>query len=258
MPPDGSRCPSKPRVVRGEEIPSEFQIPLRGPSGEPVDLVRTFMSHGVADLLPGRVDEAARSYTTTLALPRTQPRTVCISEGRPGFARVEIEGRKLGQRAADNLTAAVRRILNLDEDLSEFYALVADDPDLSWAAAGAGRMLRTPTVFEAAIKTITTTNVAWSATVRMVTALVEHLGESGASGARAFPTPMRWRPSLRASIGRPSEPGTAARTSMRSHLTWSPASSRSKRLARTTTSLTMKSLRAFWPFRGSGRMALPI
>ncbi|HEU5279053.1 MAG TPA: hypothetical protein VFU26_09145 [Gaiellaceae bacterium] len=142
----------------------------------------------MADLLPGRVDEASRSYTTTLALPHTQPRTVRISEGRPGFARVEVEGRKLGQRAADDLTAAVRRILNLDEDLSEFYALVADDPDLSWAAAGAGRMLRTPTVFEAAIKTITTTNVAWSATVRMVTALVEHLGESGASSARAFPT----------------------------------------------------------------------
>ncbi|MFY9578196.1 MAG: hypothetical protein WAQ33_02620 [Gaiellaceae bacterium] len=169
-------------------MPGEFQIPLRGPGGEPVDLVRTFMSHGVADLLPGRVDEAARSYTTTLALPRTQPRTVRISEGRPGFARVEIEGRKLGQRKAEDLTAAVRRILNLDEDLSEFYALVADDRDLSWAAAGAGRMLRTPTVFEAAIKTITTTNVAWSATVRMVNALVDTLGESGASGARAFPT----------------------------------------------------------------------
>jgi N-glycosylase/DNA lyase len=169
-------------------MPSEFQIPLRGPSGEPADLVRTFTSHGVADLRPGRVDEAARSYTTTLALPRTQPRTIRISEGRPGFARVEVEGRNLGQRAAEDLKPAVRQILNLDEDLSEFYALVADDPDLSWAAAGAGRMLRTPTVFEAAVKTITTTNVAWSATVRMVNALVDTLGESGASGARVFPT----------------------------------------------------------------------
>jgi N-glycosylase/DNA lyase len=94
----------------------------------------------------------------------------------------------LGKRATDNLTASVRRILNLDEDLSDFYALVADDPALSWAAAGAGRMLRTTTVFEAAIKTICTTNVAWSATVRMVTALVDHLGEAAPTGARAFPT----------------------------------------------------------------------
>lgn len=94
----------------------------------------------------------------------------------------------LGDRATDDLNGSVRRILNLDEDLSEFYALVANDPGLSWAVAGAGRMLRTPTVFEAVVKTITTTNVAWSATVRMVSALVEQLGEAAPTGARAFPT----------------------------------------------------------------------
>ena len=94
----------------------------------------------------------------------------------------------LGEPAAEDLVRSVRRILNLDEDLSEFYGLVADDPDLSWSVTGAGRMLRTPTVFEAVVKTITTTNVAWSATVRMVSALVEHLGEPAPTGAHAFPT----------------------------------------------------------------------
>jgi N-glycosylase/DNA lyase len=50
-------------------------------------------------------------------------------------------------------------------------------------------MLRTPTVFEAVVKTVCTTNCAWSATVRMVTALVANLGEPAAgSEARAFPT----------------------------------------------------------------------
>jgi 3-methyladenine DNA glycosylase/8-oxoguanine DNA glycosylase len=134
------------------------------------------------------VDESERTYTTTLAVSRDRPRTVRISQGRRGSARVEIEGRKLGERATGDLKGSVRRILNLDEDLSEFYALVADDPALSWAAAGAGRMLRTPTVFEAAVKTICTTNVAWSATVRMVNALVQQLGEAAPTGARAFPT----------------------------------------------------------------------
>jgi hypothetical protein len=129
VPPDGSRCPSPPRVRRGGlRMPTEFQIPLRGPSGEPVDLVRTFMSHGVADLLPGRVDEPARTYTKTLALPSAHPRTIRISPGRPGFARVEVEGRKLGQQAARGLTAAVRQILNLDEDLSEFERLQSSRP----------------------------------------------------------------------------------------------------------------------------------
>jgi 3-methyladenine DNA glycosylase/8-oxoguanine DNA glycosylase len=148
------------------------------------------MSHGVADLPPGRVDEDANAYVTTLALDSAKPRTVRIAEGRPGHARVEVEGGKLGTRAARELQSAVRRILNLDEDLAEFYELVRDDPGLSWAAIGAGRMLRTPTVFEAVVKTVCTTNCAWSATVRMVTALVGSLGEPAAGGSgRAFPTP---------------------------------------------------------------------
>lgn len=53
--------------------------------------------------------------------------------------------------------------------------------------------MRSPTVFEEVIKTICTTNCAWSATERMVSALVEHLGEPAAAPAgpygRAFPTP---------------------------------------------------------------------
>ena len=80
-------------------------------------------------------------------------------------------------------------MLRLDADLSAFYALAAADPDLSWAAAGAGRLLRSPTVFEDVVKTICTTNCAWSATVRMTTALVDHLGLEAPDGRRAFPTP---------------------------------------------------------------------
>ena len=91
--------------------------------------------------------------------------------------------------------AAVKRVLRLDEDLSSFYEQAAGDPELSWATSGAGRMIRSATVFEEVIKTVCTTNCAWSATTRMVSALVEHLGEK-APGApetgpvgRAFPTP---------------------------------------------------------------------
>ena len=45
-------------------------------------------------------------------------------------------------------------------------------------------MLRSPTVFEDVIKTVCTTNCAWSATVRMTTALVERPGRA-LGGARA-------------------------------------------------------------------------
>ena len=79
-------------------------------------------------------------------------------------------------------------MLRLDADLTPFYEAAGDDPDLAWACAGAGRMLRSPTVFEDVVKTICTTNCAWSATVRMVTALVGELGVRAPDGRRSFPT----------------------------------------------------------------------
>ena len=80
-------------------------------------------------------------------------------------------------------------MLRLDADLSGFYAAARDDPDLDWVRSGAGRMLRSPTVFEDVVKTICTTNCTWSATVRMTTALVENLGVEAPGGLRAFPLP---------------------------------------------------------------------
>jgi N-glycosylase/DNA lyase len=166
-----------------------IEIPLAGPRGEPVDFVRTILSHGVADLPPGRVDEETPAFETTIAPAGTRPRAIRITASG-ATADVEVRGPRLPAAASRDVAAAVRRILNLDEDLAEFYAAAAEDPELAWATSGAGRMLRTPTVFEAVVKTICTTNCAWTATVRMVTALVANLGEE-AVGAdeRAFPTP---------------------------------------------------------------------
>ena len=50
-------------------------------------------------------------------------------------------------------------------------------------------MIRSPSVFEDVVKTICTTNCAWSATRRMVTALVTNLGVQAPGGKRAFPSP---------------------------------------------------------------------
>jgi N-glycosylase/DNA lyase len=80
-------------------------------------------------------------------------------------------------------------MLRLDADLSGFYAVAAADDELRWTVAGAGRLLRSPTVFEDVVKTICTTNCAWSGTVRMTTALVEELGPKAPDGRHAFPAP---------------------------------------------------------------------
>jgi 3-methyladenine DNA glycosylase/8-oxoguanine DNA glycosylase len=164
------------------------ELELIGAGGEPVDLWRTLASHGVADLPPNVIDEDARTLETTLALPRGRARTIRISAGRPGFALVESE--RVGARDALLLADAARNILRLDADLAPFYDVARADPDLAWAAEGAGRMLRSPTVFEDVVKTICTTNIAWSGTVRIVSALVGELGVQSAGGhGRAFPTP---------------------------------------------------------------------
>src|SRR5438105_12258093 len=164
------------------------ELELVGAGGEPVDLWRTITSHGVADLPPNLIDEEARTLETTLMLTRGRARTIRIGAGRPGFALVE--GEAVGPRDALALADAARHMLRLDADLSPFYDAALDDPGLAWACTGAGRMLRSPTVFEDVVKTVCTTNCAWSATVRMVGVLVDHLGaKDRATGRHAFPSP---------------------------------------------------------------------
>jgi N-glycosylase/DNA lyase len=164
------------------------ELRLVGAGGEPVDLARTLASHGFADLPPLVLDEDARTLELTFALDGGA-RSVRVAPGRRGHAAVEPLGASLG-RERDRVLAVVAHVLRLDEDLSEFYALAASDPQLDWVTTGAGRMLRSPTVFEDVTKTICTTNCAWSATVRMVGALVDHLGpEDRSTGRHAFPSP---------------------------------------------------------------------
>jgi 3-methyladenine DNA glycosylase/8-oxoguanine DNA glycosylase len=171
-------------------VATRIELTLRGPGGEPVDLWRTLVSHGVASLPPSVLDEDARVLTVTVPVPGARPRTIQIRQGRQGKARIDVLGPTPGNRTRGQIRAVVALMLNLDENLGPLYEVAATDPDLSWAAAGAGRMFRSPTVFEDVVKTICTTNTAWSATVRMVGALVENLGEESAGGhGRAFPTP---------------------------------------------------------------------
>ena len=169
---------------------ASLDIALRGPAGEPVDLWRTIVSHGVASLPPAEIDEEARVMTVTVPVAGAKPRTVRLLQGRKGRARVEVLGPPLGARTRAGVEASLRRILNLEEDLSPLYEVAAADSELAWIGTGAGRMARGATVFEDVVKTICTTNCTWSATERMVGALVGELGEPSAGGyGRAFPTP---------------------------------------------------------------------
>jgi 3-methyladenine DNA glycosylase/8-oxoguanine DNA glycosylase len=85
-------------------------------------------------------------------------------------------------------------MLQLDRDLSAFYALAREEPHLAHVEQAAkGRILRSPTLFEDTVKTILTTNTSWGGTRRMTGALVAQLGSPlpGDPEHRAFPTPRQ-------------------------------------------------------------------
>ncbi len=160
------------------------EFPLVGPAGEVIDLRRVFLSHGIAELPPMRLDQKAWTFEITVPLARVGTRTLKISQARPGHGLISVTGQSLTPQVGAAVMAQVRHVLSLDVDLTPFYAVAAEDPDLAWVLTGAGRMVRSPTVFEDVVKTICTTNTSWGGTMRMVNALVR-LSRTGGNGRRA-------------------------------------------------------------------------
>ena len=173
---------------------------MRTPS--PFDLDLTVRGHGFYDLAPWRYDPARRVLARPLRLAsgRVLDAEVTPRGGTGGglAIRLSSEGRPSAAEAAE-ARAQLRACLALDEDLSLFHARIrelaaapprAGSPALLWAAErGAGRLLRSPTVFEDLVKTLCTTNCTWALTRVMTRNLVELLGEPSPLGHRAFPTP---------------------------------------------------------------------
>jgi len=149
---------------------------------------RTIISHGWCQLLPFKIDDEKWQLTRTLDLQAAGPVTITISATRR--ALVIKMSRRLNQAATKKVVADVRHMLRLDDNMAEFYSLLATDSDFNWIPTqGAGRLLRSPTVFEDLVKMICTTNCSWALTQKMVTGLVENLGRQSTNGDRTFPTP---------------------------------------------------------------------
>ena len=122
-------------------------------------------------------------------LDRGHPRPVTLKiSSQKGGLKVKAS-RRLGKKAADNVVRDVRHMFRLDDDLVGFYQSMASEPEFAWIASeGAGRLLRSPTVFEDLVKMICTTNCSWALTEKMVGALVSELGDESDDGRKSFPT----------------------------------------------------------------------
>ncbi|MGH9971301.1 MAG: DNA-3-methyladenine glycosylase family protein [Pyrinomonadaceae bacterium] len=149
---------------------------------------RTIISHGWCELLPFEIDRDKWTLTRTLDVGDGPPATVLITATQRSL-RLEVS-RRLGKKATTKVLRDVRHMLRLDDDLSSFYRAVKANPDFAWVShQGAGRLLRSPTVFEDLVKMICTTNCSWALTDKMVTGLVQNLGRKSADGRRTFPSP---------------------------------------------------------------------
>jgi N-glycosylase/DNA lyase len=169
---------------------------------EPFDLELVVRSHGWFDLPPWSWDPARRVLSRPLLLEGGRVAAAEVaerSEAGGGLAiRLAVEGR-LDQRLAAQARRQLRTALGLEEDLAPLWRRIRELepererrglPDLSWAAArGAGRLLRSPTVFEDLVKMLCTTNCSWALTRTMARNLVDHLGAPAPLGGRAFPSP---------------------------------------------------------------------
>jgi N-glycosylase/DNA lyase len=147
---------------------------------------RTVMSHGWCVLPPFEFDKDNWMLTRVIDVGSATPVTVRVTGKKRGL---EIDtSRTVGKRAVEKIVRDVRHMFRLDDDMSSFYAAVADQPEFSWIAAeGAGRLLRSPTVFEDLVKMICTTNCSWALTEKMVFGLVNELGRESNDGRKSFP-----------------------------------------------------------------------
>lgn len=181
-----------------------FKVPV------PADylLARDYCSYGYFVLEPNRWDPLRRFFTTTLDLDGGAV-TLRVAQGRadadiappggpgphnPDHRGPGVPGTPLSVRADRELTAAERagakaalaHVLRLDESAEHIAGFHAIDP--RFAASGRGRLMRSPTLFEDVVKTVTSCNVTWPSTVSMNRKLCRVFGRRSASGGYAFPT----------------------------------------------------------------------
>src|SRR5207248_241724 len=160
---------------------------IKIPTPQDFNFRRTVMSHGWCALLPFEFDKTKWTLARVIDLNAAQAITVTISSSKR--AVIADTSRSVGKRAVAKIIRDVRHMFRLDDDMAGFYEAVSHEPEFAWIAAeGAGRLLRSPTVFEDLVKMICTTNCSWALTEKMVNGLVNEMGRESNDGRKSFPS----------------------------------------------------------------------
>jgi N-glycosylase/DNA lyase len=161
----------------------QFQIP----TPRNFSFRRTVLSHGWCVLPPFEFDRNEWTLTRVIDLDGAKPVTITIRASKR--ALLIDTSRSGGKRATEKIVRDVRHMFRLDDNMQNFYEEMSNNPDFSWIAAeGAGRLLRSPTVFEDLVKMMCTTNCSWALTEKMAAGLVNELGRESDDGRKSFPT----------------------------------------------------------------------
>ncbi len=157
---------------------------------QPFRLSSVLGSHGWIRLAPNGGDDTLSCLSRVERLASGKVVEILVQE-TAGGASVVVDG-DLTASEQREVADKVGRMLCLDQDLAPFYAQARQEPKLAQVEQLAqGRILRSPTLFEDTVKTILTTNTAWSGTIRMTEKLVGRYGSPlpPDPDRRAFPTP---------------------------------------------------------------------
>ena len=164
-------------------------IPLDAPKD--FDFLRTVYSHGWCSLRPFSVDKEHRALNRILTL--TDGSLILCQVFNQKDSQLEINVHSSSLLTAAHRSEVIRQIkscLRLTEDFSDFYREIRRYPNYRWIAKiKAGRMLRSPSVFEDIVKMVCTTNCSWALTEIMVNNFVEKLGEPFDDSNKSFPSP---------------------------------------------------------------------
>lgn len=165
---------------------------LQEKTSTPFNFKSTAKSHGWFMLRPFAWDEATAQLSRLHQLHSGQVVQLDMTY-TDGIVQIDgVAMQPLTSTEEAEIRQAVRRMLRLDEDLSEFYDFYAQRNGwILQLEPGGGRLLRCATLFEDIIYTLCTTNINWSGTIRMVDRLVTALGRSlpGHDEHLTFPSP---------------------------------------------------------------------
>lgn len=159
-------------------------------------LARDYCSYGYFLLEPNHWDPATQTMSRILDL-ESGPARLDVIQPDPKTAKLTIRAsRAVSTSERESIRRQLSRMLRLDEDHNEARDFHRLDP--RWKRLGRARLMRSPTLFEDVIKTVTSCNVTWPSTVTMNRRLCEVIGRGGSFPsakqlARARPETLRSR-----------------------------------------------------------------